>query len=43
MPIFTRNKVKQLSGFGYCSQYRYQDIVDYINHINGNNSDMGPG
>ncbi|MEZ9369686.1 ATP-dependent DNA helicase RecQ [Shewanella sp. 10N.286.51.B2] len=43
VPIFTRNKVKQLSGFGYCSQYRYQDIVDYINHINGNNSDMGPG
>ncbi|WP_144207558.1 RecQ family ATP-dependent DNA helicase [Shewanella donghaensis] len=38
VPLFTRNKVKQLSGFGYCTQYRYEEIVEYIKVIHGDSA-----
>ncbi|MEZ9138734.1 MULTISPECIES: ATP-dependent DNA helicase RecQ [unclassified Shewanella] len=36
VPIFARIRVKQLPGFGYCSEYRYQDIVNCIDKYNQN-------
>lgn len=30
VPLFARNKVKKLSGFGLCEQQRYQDIRDKV-------------
>ncbi|GIU54108.1 ATP-dependent DNA helicase RecQ [Shewanella sp. KT0246] len=37
VPIFARIRVKQLAGFGYCSEYRYQDIINYIDNGAGYN------
>lgn len=31
VPMFARIRVKQLPGFGYCSEYRYQEIINFIN------------
>ncbi|WP_448246817.1 RecQ family ATP-dependent DNA helicase [Thalassotalea agariperforans] len=33
VPIFSRNKVKQLSGFALCEQQRYQDIRDKVTQL----------
>lgn len=33
VPIFGRNKVKQLSGFGSCEQHRYQSIRDKLSNL----------
>jgi len=30
VPLFSRNKVKQLSGFGLCGKIRYQDVRDKV-------------
>ncbi len=30
LPIFARIRVKQLPGFGYCGEYRYQEIIQLI-------------
>jgi len=30
VPLFSRNKVKQLSGFGLCSNIRYQEVRDKV-------------
>jgi len=30
VPIFSRNKVKQLAGFGLCSKVRYQEVRDKV-------------
>ncbi len=29
-PLFTRNKVRQMDGFGLCQQHAYQDIRDHL-------------
>jgi ATP-dependent DNA helicase RecQ len=33
VPIFTRNKVKQLPGFGLCQQLRYAEIKEKLTHF----------
>jgi ATP-dependent DNA helicase RecQ len=34
MPLFSRNKVKQLNGFSSCEQQRYQEIKTKLNQLN---------
>jgi ATP-dependent DNA helicase RecQ len=34
VPLFGRNKVRQLSGFGLCEKQRYQDIRDKLTALN---------
>jgi len=34
MPLFSRNKVKQLAGFASCGSQRYQDIRDKLTALN---------
>tara|TARA_Y100000588_G_scaffold160020_1_gene174000 strand:- start:671 stop:889 length:219 start_codon:yes stop_codon:yes gene_type:complete len=33
VPLFTRNKVRQLSGFGLCEQQRYSDIKALLQQL----------
>ena len=33
MPLFTRNKVKQLTGFGLCDTIRYQEVRDKVTSL----------
>lgn len=33
MPLFNRNKVRQLNGFGLCQIYRYQDILNNVTRL----------
>ena len=33
VPLFGRNKVRQLSGFGLCEKQRYQDIRDKLQKL----------
>lgn len=37
VPVFARNKIKQLEGFGCCEKYRYSDIKDKIQKELNNN------
>ncbi|MFT5756622.1 MAG: ATP-dependent DNA helicase RecQ [Alteromonadaceae bacterium] len=33
VPLFSRNKVKQLTGFGLCSNIRYQEVRDKVSSL----------